>query len=158
MIGLISSFVGARPLAGIGAALVVGFALGAAWLTFVGVPVFNILPSYLDVRLDAGQAVANEEAITDSFETSEDRRTEERDVCRIAVAEAVASEARRCAQIQGAAAAFRNPEGENPDNELPDPVAAEASRCVDVQLVPTRGLRGVAGTDRDSPAAGASGG
>ncbi len=61
----------------------VGAAIGILWLTFLGVPF--IIPSYLSVRADLGQAQADLKATGESFDDSENLRRQEGGQCRDAV-------------------------------------------------------------------------
>lgn len=84
-------------------ALIIGFCLGAGWIAFIGIPWFQILPSYLDLRIDlAGYADLEEQAV-ETIEDAEELRAEEN----TASVEAVKGErAGRDAEVQRLIASY----------------------------------------------------
>lgn len=101
--------------------LILGFVLGAAWLLFLGIPVFQILPSYVDLRVEVAGYRSLEEEATDTIDKAETFRAEENALS----VEALSDERDRCSVridniTQSYEAAIRAMTEENPNEEPSD--------------------------------------
>ena len=101
--------------------LILGFVLGAAWLLFLGIPVFQILPSYVDLRVEVAGYQTLEEEASDTIDAAEKFRADENTVS----IEALTDERDRCSVrmdniIQTYETALRAMSEEDPDEEPSD--------------------------------------
>jgi hypothetical protein len=122
------------------AAGTVGFAAGVFWLMVVGIPPFNILPSYMDLREEVTAAKSIAEGQAGAFDESEGLRAVEDDNARAAVSD----ERGTCrARLDAQAAGF--------DRAMQGTINYYEGLIDDPDLVPDRTIRPVGRVFDDAP-------